>query len=254
MLVTGASVGIGRAIALRLAAEGACLVLTAAPADERLLAGVAEGREGVTARTADLSDPHAAASLVALCIERFGRIDGLVNNAMAEVRAAVGDSDLKGWELTLRVSLTAPMLLAQAVLPHFRRQGRGAIVNIGSQRAFAAGHAAAAYESAKAGLVALTRSLAVDYGHEGIRSNCVSPGFILSERARAWLDAGPRRGQAMANAIPLGRPGEPEEIAAVVAFLLSEDASYVNGAVIQVNGGALAGLPENAALALSEGA
>lgn len=254
ILVTGASVGIGHAIAVRLAGEGASLVLTAAPADEGLLAGVAEKCGAAAARTADLSDPNAAAALVALCMERFGRIDGVVNNAMAEMRAAVGDADLKGWELTLRVSLTAPMLLAQAALPHFRRQRRGAIVNIGSQRAFAAGHAAAAYESAKAGLVALTRSLAVDYGREGIRSNCVSPGFILSERARAWLDGGPRRGEAMATAIPLGRPGEPEEIAAAVAFLLSDDASYINGAVIPVDGGALAGLPENAAVALSEGA
>jgi NAD(P)-dependent dehydrogenase (short-subunit alcohol dehydrogenase family) len=250
ILVTGASVGIGRAIALRLAAEGASLVLTAAPADAALLAGVVEECAAAVARTADLADADTGVALVALAIERFGRIDGLVNNAMAEVRAPVGEADLAGWELTLRVSLTAPMLLAQATLPHFR-QGGGAIVNIGSQRAFAAGHAAAAYESAKAGLVALTRSLAVDYGREGVRANCVSPGFILSERARIWLDGGPGRREAMAAAIPLGRPGESEEVAGVVAFLLSDDATYINGAVIPVDGGALAGLPENAALTLS---
>src|SRR5262249_28586766 len=124
ILVTGASVGIGRAIALRLAAEGASLVLTAAPADATLLADVAEKCATAVARSADLSDADVPAALIALSMERFGRIDGLVNNAMAEVRAAVGEADLDGWELTLRVSLTAPMLLAQAALPHFRRQRR----------------------------------------------------------------------------------------------------------------------------------
>ena len=143
------------------------------------------------------------------------------------------------------------MLLAQAALPHLR-QRRGAIVNISSQRAFASGHGAAAYESAKAGMLALTRSLAVDYGRYGIRTNCLSPGFILSERALEWMHGGPRREEAMRVGIPLGRPGQPAEIAAVVAFLVGDDASFINGAVIPVDGGALAGLPENAALSLTE--
>jgi NAD(P)-dependent dehydrogenase (short-subunit alcohol dehydrogenase family) len=134
-----------------------------------------------------------------------------------------------------------------------QQAGRGAIVNIASQRAFASGHGAAAYESAKAGMVALTRSLAVDYGPSGIRTNCLSPGFVLSERAQEWMQGGARREEAMRIGIPLRRPGQPSEIAAVVAFLLSDDASFINGAVLPVDGGALAGLPENAALALTEG-
>jgi meso-butanediol dehydrogenase/(S,S)-butanediol dehydrogenase/diacetyl reductase len=251
IIVTGASRGIGRAIAHRLASEGAKLVVAAAPDDAALLDEVAQACAAV-AQTGDLVDPATARSLVALAVQRFRGVDGLVNNAMAEARGAVGDIDLAGWAMTLRVNLTAPMLLAQAALPYLRRRP-GAIVNIASQRAFASGHGAAAYESAKAGMVALTRSLAVDYGPAGIRSNCLSPGFILSERARAWLAAGSRREEAMRHAIPLGRPGLPEEIAAVVAFLLSDDAAYINGAVLPVDGGALAGLPENAALSLTEG-
>jgi NAD(P)-dependent dehydrogenase (short-subunit alcohol dehydrogenase family) len=250
-IVTGASRGIGRAIAGRLAAEGARLVVTGGPGDEARLTEVAATTKA-EAVTGDLSDPSLPPSLVARAIERFGRIDGLVNNAFAEELGAVGDVSLAGWERTLRVSLTAPMLLAKAALPHMQAAGRGAIVNIASQRAFASGHGAAAYESAKAGMLALTRSLAVDYGQFGVRTNTLSPGFILSERAVDWMAGGPRREEAMRIGIPLRRPGQPEEVAAVVAFLLGDDASFINGAVIPVDGGALAGLPENASLALTE--
>lgn len=248
-VVTGASRGIGAAIATRLAAEGASLILAGGPGDDARLAEIAGAAEAIIG---DLGDPALAASLVARAIDRFGRLDGLVNNAFAEEVGSVADVSLAGWDHTLRVSLTAPMLLAKAALPFMRAAGRGVIINIASQRAFASGHGAAAYESAKAGMLALTRSLAVDYGPDGIRTVCVSPGFIMTERARDWMEGGPRREEAMRIGIPLRRPGQPAEIAAVVAFLLSDEASFINGAVIPVDGGALAGLPENASLTLTE--
>jgi NAD(P)-dependent dehydrogenase (short-subunit alcohol dehydrogenase family) len=254
VIVTGASRGIGKAIAARLAAEGARLVITGGPDDAELLEAAARAAGGeIKTVTGDLADPELPPTLVAQAIARFGRLDGLVNNAFAEEVGSVGEVSLSGWDRTLRVSLTAPMLLAKAALPHMRTARKGAIVNIASQRAFASGHGAAAYESAKAGVLGLTRSLAVDYGPHGIRTNTLSPGFILSERARDWMDGGPRREEVMRIGIPLGRPGQPHEIAAVVAFLLSDDASFINGAVIPVDGGALAGLPENSLLALTEG-
>jgi NAD(P)-dependent dehydrogenase (short-subunit alcohol dehydrogenase family) len=253
VIVTGASRGIGRAIAARLAAEGAGLVLTGGPGDEGLLADVAKATGNAEAIVGDLGDPALATMLTARALDRFGRLDGLVNNAFWEEVGSVADVSIAGWERTLRVSLTAPMLLAKAALPHMQRAGKGAIVNIASQRAFASGHGAAAYESAKGGILALTRSLAVDYGPHGIRTNTVSPGFILSERALDWMNGGPRREEAMRIGIPLRRPGQPGEIASVVAFLLSDDASFINGAVIPVDGGALAGLPENSSLELTEG-
>ena len=253
VVVTGASRGIGKAVAVRLWADGARLVITGGPGDEDRLAEVAKVSGDCLAVTGDLADPALPQALIEHAIDRFGRLDGLVNNAFAEAVGSVGEVLLSGWERTLRVSLTAPMLLAKAALPHMQKAGKGAIVNIASQRAFAAGHQAAAYEAAKGGIVTLTRSLAVDYGPHGIRTNTLSPGFILSERARDWMTGGPRREEAMRVGIPLGRPGDPSEIAAVVAFLLSDDASFINGAIIPVDGGALAGLPENSALALVQG-
>ena len=252
IIVTGASRGIGAAIAVRLAAEGARLLITAAPGEDALLAAVAETSGPAAVHCGDLADPATAVALARLCIDRFGTIDAVVNNAALHEHGGVADIALAAWDHALRVTLGAAMLLAQAALPVMRQRRRGAIVNIGSQRGFASGHGEAAYESAKGGLMALTRSLAVDYGPENIRSNCISPGFILSQRAQDWMHQGPRRDEAMRAAIPLRRPGQPEEIASVVAFLLSDEASYINGAVIQVDGGALAGLPENAALALTE--
>ena len=159
----------------------------------------------------DLADPTTGRGAGrALPSSGSATVDGLVNNAFAEVPGAVGDIDLAGWDRTLRVNLTAPMLLAQAALPHLAASGRGAIVNISSQRAFASGHGAAAYESAKAGLLALTRSLAVDYGPAGVRTNCVSPGFILSERAQRVDGGGPRREEAMRQRDPAPAvPGSP---------------------------------------------
>jgi NAD(P)-dependent dehydrogenase (short-subunit alcohol dehydrogenase family) len=254
VLVTGASRGIGRAIALRFAAEGAALALSAAEDDEladAVTACRAAGSAAAFGLAGDLGDPALAAALVERCAREHGSVEVLVNNAFWERPGAVDEVDLEGWDQTLRVSLTAAMLLTRHALAHMVDRG-GAIVNVASQRAFASGHGAAAYEAAKAGLLALTRSTAVDFGPRGVRCNCVSPGLVLSERARAWYHGAPWRPRAMTAAIPLGRPGEPDEVAAVVAFVASTDASYVNGAVLAVDGGALAGLPENAALRLAE--
>lgn len=249
VIVTGASRGIGAAIARRLADDGARLVLTAEPTDADCLADIAASC-GATGLALDLADAETGRRLVAHCLEKHGSVFGVVNNAARHYPGTVERIDLPDWDQALRINLTAAMLLVQAALPHLRAARRGAIVNISSQRAFASGHGEPAYESAKAALLALTRSLAVDYGGDGIRTNCVTPGLILSERAREWLAGGVRRREAMSAVTPLGRPGEPAEIAAVVAFLLGDDASYVNGAVIPVDGGTLAGLPENGALRL----
>lgn len=252
-LVTGASRGIGRAIAERMAAEGAQLVLTATNSvglDE--VAEVCRSRTEVVAIPGDLSDPSLPELLVQAAADRFGSLDVLICNAFWDETRAVTEATLEGWDRTLRVTLTAPMLLAQAALPGMIRQGSGSIVLVGSMRAFAAGHGYAAYESAKAGLLGLSRSIAVDFGPRGIRCNSVCPGFVLSERAQEWYDGAEWRREAMTTVIPLRRPGRPEEIASVVAFVASDEASYMNGSALWVDGGSLASLPENAALELAQ--
>lgn len=252
-LITGASRGIGRAIAERFADEGASLVLTAV-GGERLDLVAAECRErgaAVEAIAGDLADPDLPERLVAAAVAAHGGLDVLVCCAFWDETAPVIQTSLTGWDRTLRVTLTAPMLLARAAIPVMRLRGGGSIVMVGSMRAVAAGHGYAAYESAKAALVALTRSIAIDYGPDGIRCNCVAPGLVVSERAQAWLDAEEWRREAMDAVVPLGRPGKPGEVANVVAFVASDEASFVNGTTIWVDGGVGASLPENAALDLA---
>lgn len=252
-IVTGASRGIGRAIAERFADEGCTLVITATTGSrlDEVAAGCRERGVEVTTVVGDLGDEALPARLVEAAMSSHGRLDVVVANAFWDEVAPIARVSLAGWERTLRVTLTAPMLLARAALPPMQAAGRGSMVLIGSQRAIAAGHGMPAYEAAKAGLVALTRSLAVEYGRQGIRTNCVSPGLVLSERARDWYEGEPWRRRAMDSVIPMGRPGRPEEVANVVAFVASDEASFMNGAIVWVDGGTLAGLPENAALEIS---
>lgn len=252
-IVTGASRGIGRAIAERFADEGASLVLTATSRSG--LDGVVEACRGRGARVegiaGDLADPDFARRLTDVAVGAFDLVDVLVSNAFWDETRPVTEASLEGWDRTLRVSLTAPMLLARAVLPGMVARRSGSIVHIGSMRGVASGHGYAAYESAKAGLLGLTRSIAVDYGPRGIRCNCVCPGLILSERATDWYAAELWHREAMDAVIPLGRPGQPAEVASVVAFIASDEASFVNGATIWVDGGIGASLPESAALELA---
>jgi NAD(P)-dependent dehydrogenase (short-subunit alcohol dehydrogenase family) len=248
VIVTGASRGIGRATAIRFAGLGADLVLTAYEDGDGLEETARLCRSAgakATTHEADLADPQSGRRIVEICVGEYGGVDVVVNNAFWDEQGAAGEVSRTGWDRTLAVTLSACMALFQAALPHLK-QARGSIVNIASAHAVASGSGYAAYEAAKAGMLGLSRSIAVDYGRYGVRSNVLAPGLVRSPRMIAELDASSDFRRALFASIPLNRAAEPEEIAAVVTFLTSDDASFISGAVLAVDGGTTAMLPEMA--------
>jgi meso-butanediol dehydrogenase / (S,S)-butanediol dehydrogenase / diacetyl reductase len=232
-LVTGGGTGIGAATARRFADEGASVVITGRRPEP--LEAVAE-ETGAAIVSGDVSDASHIAEAVSTAIERFGRLDILVNNA------GIGGPD---WKRVIDVNLTGARLAAEAALPHLVER-RGSIINVSSVSAFVAHAGGAAYNTSKAGLVMLTKCLALDYGPSGVRVNAVCPGWIRTEMGDRSMDKlaaarGISRDEAYAltsRHAPLGRVGTPEEIASACLFLASDEASFVTGATLVVDGGA----------------
>lgn len=241
-LVTGGSRGIGRAIVEALCARGCRVLFTYAAREEeanRLCVTVRAAGGDATALRADVADAAAAQVAVDAVIQAFGRIDVLVNNAGTHLPGvALGETPLHEWERVLKVNLSGPFSLVRAALPHMRARRAGHIVNISSNvtQRFPANYGA--YTVSKVALEALTRILAKEEGPNGIKVNAVAPGPIRTDMLEeALAKMGPERAQAFLKSVPLGRAGEPKEIAEVVAFLISEAASYLTGQVVYVNGG-----------------
>jgi NAD(P)-dependent dehydrogenase (short-subunit alcohol dehydrogenase family) len=240
VIVTGAGAGIGRATALRFAAEGARVVVADLDATgaAAVVAEIADAGGTAVAVVGDLSEQAVVDRVVATAVDAFGGIDVLVNNAgVLDAWTAAADVTDEEWERVIRINLTAPFLLARAVVPHMLAAGRGAIVNTASQASLRGSAAGTAYTVSKHGVVGLTRSLAVMYRDAGIRTNAVAPGAT-----RTTISAGVRPvGRGPAALAPYannyGRVSEADEQAAVIVFLASDAASNLNGVVLPVDNG-----------------
>ena len=232
-LVTGGRSGIGQAIAQRLQQEGA-RVLTAQRTQDKDFESI----------VADFLDPDAPKQVVDDVIDRAGRLDVLVNNAGMMQEASIDDMSIDHWQACLMVNLTAPFLLIQAALPHLR-SSKGRIVNVGSIEGLGANPKHAAYCASKAGLHGLTRAVAVDHGHEGIRCNAVAPGWIDTNLNLDFIESMPSPDtfrEDIKRIHPVSRTGSCHEVAALVAFLAAEEASFITGQIYTVDGGRMAKL------------
>ena len=242
-IVTGAASGIGAETAVRLAREGACTVLAdinAARAQELAESITRDG--GIAASVSvDLGNPDSIAQMIAFTTNRFGGLDILDNNA-ADTRLSstrdvgVEHTDPQVWDDLMRTNLRGTMLACKAAIPQMRVRGGGSIINISSGAALAGALAPTAYGVSKAGIITLTQYVATQHGKEGIRCNAIAPGLIVTPSTQSTYVNGPF-GEMMLRHTLTKRLGKPADIAAAVAFLASDDAEFITGQLITVDGG-----------------
>jgi 3-oxoacyl-[acyl-carrier protein] reductase len=239
-VVTGGAAGIGEAIARRLSADGFMIVIAdldgeradAVASDISAAGGEASGRQ------VDVSTARSVAALFEWLSDHVGRCDALVNNAGIASTAPLSELPLGRWESTIAVNVTGALLMAQHAVPLMRNRGRGRIVNISSISGVRASAGRIAYGTSKAAIIGLTRQLAIELATDNITVNSVAPGPVDTDLTRAVHTEATR--QSYLRLVPMNRYGRPQEIAAAVSFLCSEDASYITGHTIPVDGGFLA--------------
>lgn len=240
-IVTGGAKGIGEAIAVRFGIEGARVVVSDVDeSGERVAAAIREQSGEAVFVGADVSDEEQVRAMVDRVIGEYGRIDVLVNNAGIIRFTPWDDFNVADWDRVIAVNLTGVMLCSKYAIPHMRAAGGGAIVNISSVHASVTGPAVAAYAASKGGVLVLTRSMALELAPANIRVNSILPGYIRTPLFLSDVDRRPDPAafvNEIESKIPAGRVGDPSEIAGVAVFAASDDASYMTGAALAIDGG-----------------
>lgn len=235
-LVTGGSEGIGLAIAKRLVAEGAHVYICGRRAEALSLAAESLG-EGVVTRQLDVLDSVGLRDLVDEIQQAHGHFDFLVNNAMTVGWGPVSDTDLDTFRQDFQVNVYAAFVSTRTALVHMVAQGAGAILNIASINGLLALDNMAAYSASKAALIHFSKSAAMECAAAGVRINCIAPGVIATPSTNEALGGIPGYTEAVAGGVPMNRLGDPAEVAAAAAFLLSDEASYITAVCLSVDGG-----------------
>lgn len=246
-VVTGAGSGIGRACAIGMTREGARVVV----ADIDLLSAretvrLIEAAGGsAAAYKSDVSQPESVKELVGFTIGTYGQIDVLVNNAAIQINKTIEDTDFEEWNRQMAINVGGVFLCSKYFLPHLKKTG-GNIISMSSVNGFFVEPMCAGYCATKSAIMGLTKAMAIDHGHEGVRVNCINPGYIDAGLAEGYFQSQPNPDKARFDAgklHALWRIGKPDEVAKAVVFLSSDDASFMTGAAVVVDGGFGSGLP-----------
>jgi NAD(P)-dependent dehydrogenase (short-subunit alcohol dehydrogenase family) len=247
VVVTGAGSGIGRACAIECAKEGARVIvadINPEGADETFRQIVTDRGKAIVFKT-DVSKPESVKQLVDFTIKSFTKIDALINNAAIQINKTIEDITFEEWNLQMSINVGGIFLCSKYFLPYLRVT-KGSIVNMSSVNGFFVEPMCAGYCTTKAAIIGLTKAMAIDHGHEGVRVNCICPGYIDAGLAEGYFQsqADPEKARVEAGRLhALWRIGKPEEVARVAVFLSGDDASFMTGASVVVDGGFGSGLP-----------
>lgn len=247
VVITGAGSGIGRACALEFAEEGANVVVADINPDgaKETVQLIKAAKGTAVAIKTDVSKPESVEELVKQTIKQFSVVHALVNNAAIQINKTIENTSFEEWNRQLSINLGGVFLCSKYFLPYLR-QTRGSIVNMSSVNGFFVEPACAGYCATKAAIIGLTKAMAIDHGKEGVRVNCICPGYIDAGLAEGYFQSQPDPAKARAEAgklHALWRIGKPEEVGRVAVFLASDDASFVTGTSFVVDGGFGSGLP-----------